>query len=392
MRIWINIKKVLIIFLSLFIVSFSLSAPYSTRNIDKLAYVIALGLDIGNSNTLKLSVQLAKPSNGSSGSSGRAYEKIVNSVECASIETGISLLNSYISRRLDLSHCKAIVISEKLAHKGVSEYMYTLLSSPRTSPHASIIISKIPSEDFLNIASPELEDLPSRFYEITLASNEYTSYTQNVTLINFFSDCVDSFKNPVATLGSSSSLPISPADNIENIGLAVFKNDILVGELNAEESILHMMVSNKLKSCTISIPNPIGDSESINLSIKLAHNTKNSVSLVNGTPFISSVVKINAKIESATQKSSYGNSSYYSNENIQLIEESCNQYLKKALNDYLYKTAKEYNCDIDGFGKYAVKYFPTIKDWQDYNWLDNFQNSTFNVSIETTIKSGNTFL
>lgn len=381
MRIWINIKKVLIIFLSLFIVFFSLSAPYSTRNIDKLAYVLALGLDIGNSNTLKLSVQLAKPSNGSNGSSGTAYEKIVNSVECASIEAGISLLNSYISRRLDLSHCKAIVISEKLAHKGVSEYMYTLLSSPRTSPHASIIISKIPSED-----------LPSRFYEITLASNEYTSYTQNVTLINFFSDCVDSFKNPVATLGSSSSLPISPADNIENIGLAVFKNDILVGELNAEESILHMMVSNKLKSCTISIPNPIGDSESINLSIKLAHNTKNSVSLVNGTPFISSAVKINAKIESATQKSSYGNSSYYSKENIQLIEESCNQYLKKALNDYLYKTAKEYNCDIDGFGKYAVKYFTTIQDWQAYNWLDNFQNSTFNVNVETTIKSGNTFL
>ena len=58
----------------------------------------------------------------------------------------------------------------------------------------------------------------------------------------------------------------------------------------------------------------------------------------------------------------------------------------------LYKTAKEYNCDIDGFGKYAVKYFPTIKDWQDYNWLDNFQNSTFNVNVETTIKSGNTFL
>ena len=143
MRIWINIKKVLIIFLSLFIVFFSLSAPYSTRNIDKLAYVLALGLDIGNSNTLKISVQLAKPSNGSNGSSGRAYEKIVNSVECASIETGISLLNSYISRRLDLSHCKAIVISEKLAHKGVSEYMYTLLSSPRTSPHANIIISKI---------------------------------------------------------------------------------------------------------------------------------------------------------------------------------------------------------------------------------------------------------
>ena len=256
--------------------------------------------------------------------------------------------------------------------------MYTLLSSPRTSPHANIIISKIPSEDFLNIASPELEDLPSRFYEITLASNEYTSYTQNVTLINFFSDCVDSFKNPVATLGSSSSLPISPADNIENIGLAVFKNDILVGELNAEESILHMMVSNKLKSCTISIPNPIGDSESINLSIKLAHNTKNSVSLVNGTPFISSVVKINAKIESATQKSSYGNSSYYSKENIQLIEESCNQYLKKALNDYLYKTAKEFNKEVANVNEAANKKISNIE-------VSAYASPDGGVSLNTTL-------
>ena len=72
--------------------------------------------------------------------------------------------------------------------------------------------------------------------------------------------------------------------------------------------------------------------------------------------------------------------------------EVADKYLKKALNDYLYKTAKEYNCDIDGFGKYAVKYFTTIQDWQAYNWLDNFQNSTFNVNVETTIKSGNTFL
>ena len=46
----------------------------------------------------------------------------------------------------------------------------------------------------------------------------------------------------------------------------------------------------------------------------------------------------------------------------------------------------------DKTGKYAVKYFTTIQDWQAYNWLDNFQNSTFNVNVETTIKSGNTFL
>ena len=389
---WNNIKKFLIIFLALFIIIFALSAPYSTHNIDKLAYVLAFGLDVGDSNTLKLSVQLSKPSDSSGGSSGGSYEKIVNGVECSSIDSGISLLNSYISRRLDLSHCKAIVISEELASKGVSEYMYTLLNNASTSPHASIIVSKIPAEDFLTFSSPELEDLPSRFYEITLTSNQYTAYTQNVTLINFFSDCVDTFTNPVATLGSTADLPITPANNIENIGLAVFKNDVLVGELSAEETIWHMIVSSKLKSCTISIPNPLGDSESISLNVKLSHDTKNNVSLINGTPYISTNVKIKVQIMSATQDSTSGNTNYYSQENIKLIENSCNEYLKNNITNYLYKTAKDYNCDIDSFGKYAVKYFSTIQDWQDYNWLDNFQDSTFNVNVETTIKSGNTFL
>ena len=67
-----HFKKVLIMFLAIFIVIFSLSAPYSTGNIDRLAYVIALGLDVGDNNDLKLSVQLSKSENSSGGSSGNS--------------------------------------------------------------------------------------------------------------------------------------------------------------------------------------------------------------------------------------------------------------------------------------------------------------------------------
>ena len=56
------------------------------------------------------------------------------------------------------------------------------------------------------------------------------------------------------------------------------------------------------------------------------------------------------------------------------------------------KTSKNYQSDIDGFGKYAVKYFYTIQDWEEYNWLENYHNSIFNVDVETTLKSGYSFL
>lgn len=117
-----NVKKISIILLAVFVILFALSAPYSTHNIDKLAYVIALGLDVGQNDKLRLTIQLSKPEGSSGGSSGSSYTNIIDTVECSSIDSGISLFNSYISRRLNLSHCKVIVISANLAAtQGVSD-------------------------------------------------------------------------------------------------------------------------------------------------------------------------------------------------------------------------------------------------------------------------------
>ena len=65
-----NTRKIFILLLAIFVILFALSAPYSTHNIDKLAYVIAMGLDVGQNNKLKLTIQLSKPEGSSGSSSG----------------------------------------------------------------------------------------------------------------------------------------------------------------------------------------------------------------------------------------------------------------------------------------------------------------------------------
>lgn len=429
MKFWLHFKKFIYVILAIFIVLFALSGVYSTRTIDKLAYVIALGLDVGENNTLKLSIQLSKPSGSSGGSSDGETKKIVNSIECSSISSGLNLFNSYLSRRVNLSHCKVIVISEELAASGISDYIYTLLNDVEMSPHANVIISKSNAREFLDSSKPELEELASKYYELAFNSSEYTGYTQNVTLIQFFSDYVDTFKQPVAILGSVNSgsiadnkesaqvsssdninaattfessnedssykageTPMDSKSNIENMGLAVFKGGKLVGELTGLETIYHLIVSNQLKSCKISIPNPIGDSETLDLNIKLGTNIKNELTFVNGNPYISTDISLDIKILSTTEGSTEENTNYYSKENTELIEKACNEYLKDSITDYLYKTSKNYQSDIDGFGKYAVKYFSTIQDWQEYDWLNNYENSIFHVMVESNLKSGYTFL
>lgn len=298
-------RRIIIILLSVFIVIFALSGAYNSQNIDRLAYVIAIGLDKGDNEPLKLSIQLSKPGNTNSSSGQDSDNNIVNSVECSSIESGLNLFDSYLSRKINLLHCKVVVISEELAAQGVSDYVYTLLNSVEMNPHANVIVSKSGSEDFLNSSKPVLESLASNYYEIALSASEYTGYTENITLINFFSDYADTFKEPVAILGAvnreesnglsstknddstdstsdinkdssyiAGETPISYKNNIENMGLAVFHGDKIVGELNGLESIFHLMVSNELESCNISIPNPLGDSESIDVNLRLKRKYK----------------------------------------------------------------------------------------------------------------------
>ena len=104
------------ILLVIFINGFS--ASYTSRKIGKLAYVHALGIDVGEKAKLKVSAQFTKSASVSPGS-GTSAEDIDNIVlvsgEADSIFSAINLLNSYIGKEINLSHCSLIIFSEEFA-------------------------------------------------------------------------------------------------------------------------------------------------------------------------------------------------------------------------------------------------------------------------------------
>ena len=76
-------------------------------------------------------------------------------------------------------------------------------------------------------------------------------------------------------------------------------------------------------------------------------------------------------------------------EKLNLIQDTVKRHLENQIYDYLNVTAKEFKSDISGLGRYAIKNFQTIDDWNNYNWLENYQNSVFKVNVDTSIKTGN---
>ena len=403
-------KKILSITILLIIILFTLSGCYDTRGVEELAYVTALGLDISENNLLLLTFQISLPSSASSPDSGSSQSNNTDTitVECNSINSGLSLANSYISKEIDLTQCKVIIISEKLAERGISEYIDTLSNNIEIRPDSKVIISRCTAKNFIKNASPTIESLTARFYEVTLKSNEYTGYTTSTEFV----DLVENIRNPTiqanAILGgvnfknkakrnsnnsniSDSSykaeeLPVEDSDTIEIFGTAVFNNDKLVGELTGIETICHLIITNKLKSCDISVPNPLTENSNIDLKINPKRNSKINVDFINGTPFISIEVFLEGYGRTLNSDIDYSSA-----EDLKKINKSAEQYLKIQLENYLYKTSKEFNSDIAGFGKKAVPKYLTIDDWLSSKWLENYKNSFFAVKVNMNIKSGSAF-
>ena len=172
----------------------------SIQSMDDLAYVVALGIDVGTNNRLKVTFQFTMPNASGDSTSGETAPTVLDSVECSSIDSGINLMNTYMSKELNLSHCKVLVFSEQLAQAGISKEIYSLVNKVQIRPDSNIIISKCDARLFIEDSKPILENLVAKYYEISPRSSEYTGYTSNVTIGEFFNSLTDTLSQPFGIL------------------------------------------------------------------------------------------------------------------------------------------------------------------------------------------------
>ena len=381
----------------------------NTSGVEGKAYVIALGLDKGDTEKLKLSLQIAVLSGSSNKSSGNqsssSEPSTVISVECSSIDSGINLINSYISKKINLSHCKAIIFSEELAIDGLSDYIYTLASNIEIRSQCHVLISRCKASQFLEHSSPIFESNPANYYERIFNSSEYSGYVENSYLYHFYDAilsttseatailCGINTKNTHSTFSNTldgsykaDETPIESKNNVEIIGTAVFKDDKLVGELDNVETMCHLIITNDLKNTTITIPSPYSSTNNLSIFLSLNKQTVNKVTFVNGYPFIECNVDVIGDVLSMENSMDLNDTN-----TINALNSYVSNYLTEIITDYLYKTSNILNSDINSFGKYALIKYATWNNWLDSDWLNNYQNAFFKVNVNVKIQDGYLF-
>lgn len=110
------------------------------------------------------------------------------------------------------------------------------------------------------------------------------------------------------------------------------------------QSIMYLITTNKLDSCSINIKNPFVENNKIDLVLAQLYHPSIDVNIVNSTPFIKINLSLECTIESSGQYFDYNNQ-----ENIKILKNEIQNFLNIQFKDYLYLISKKYNSDIVGF-------------------------------------------
>lgn len=192
--------KYLIIIVLAVIFSSAIVGAQSIQSVDDLAYAVAIGFDIGENDRIKVTFQFTMPNSSGEGPSSEIAPILVDSAESACIESAVNLMNTFVSKEINLSHCKIIVFSEEFARQGISKEIYSLMNKVQVRPHSNIIISTSTAEEYIKSVKPSLENLVAKLYEVLPQSAEYTGFTSDVTLGDFFKKLESNYEEPIAIL------------------------------------------------------------------------------------------------------------------------------------------------------------------------------------------------
>lgn len=392
---------------------------YDSREIDDLSYPLAIGLDIGEANILRLSLQMAAPlaigegggggggEGGGGGGSSKSESSSIITVDTPSIYSGLNLINNIVSKEINVSHAKIIVISKELAEQGFKEYLHALQRGREFRPNIYMVISNCPAYEYLENVKPILESNPAKYYELLLGKKFYPFYP-DTDMNDFYFQSESDDIQPVAILSdigkyedvneiaqttkkadttsvrlegqyTAGNIPIAAKRQNEFMGMAVFKNDKMIGTTNGLESACYHMIIGEYSYSYWTIPDPLVKDKIVVMNIMQRSKPKVNVKLNDKKANISIHIDLEGDFTSIQSDINYET-------NPEIMEKTVEQFLAKEITAFLNRTKEEFDSDICGFGRFVKRKFLTWDSWKKYEWFEKYKNTSFEVQVDLKIR------
>lgn len=396
---WRNHREIKVMFTILILIPF-LSGCWDSKEIEKRATVLAIGIDkaseedrkkedeishmknrfsIPDEEMIKVTAQIAIPGRiplGPQQPGGSVKPVLVVKVVGHTFEDAMLNLQQEIADELFLGHLRIIVLHEEIAREGTSRFNDFLRRNPEIRRSASLVVSKESASKYMNL-TPELERVPSLYL---------ADIVDSLTAIGKFPpNFIGLFWTIYSSKGQEPYLPylaLKEKSTIQLNGLAYFNGDKMVGKTSPLEIGIFMAVRGIGRGGYGAFVEVPGKGERVMVRA-VSRKTKTKVKLKNGKPHVSIKVQYESEIdEKESAKIQLSDSKI-----IKKIEDQTSKNTKKSIEKLIVKTQKS-KSDIFGFGEHFRAKLPQY--WKKNvktkdNWDELYRNLTFDVKVDTHI-------
>lgn len=360
---------------------FLLTGCYNYREINELAIVSGVSIRKVD-DEIELTTEVINPKKEQDASSGEEPEFIIYTSRAKSVQEAIRKMIKESPRKMYGAHIEILVIDEGIAREYLMDILDSFARDPEIRSEFKVLVGK--SDDILKITTP-LEKISSENIRNSLENNnKYLGFANVVTYHELISNVLNpniELVLPVLSMKGNVNLG-EDKENISNTsvkatsiidGMAIFRNNKLIGYLTEEESLTYNILRDSAKNFFIRTSGHDNEyivHEIIRLSSKMEFD-KNKNEMKITLTGKSAISEVNEKIDLENL------------EEVSKLEKEVNQELKKMVERSILSIQKKYNSDIFGFGdviyKSYPKYFQKIKD--EFK-QDGFQNMKVNVSVK----------
>jgi spore germination protein KC len=336
---------------------------------------------------IRLMVQLAVPGRiplgpgGSEGGGGggAAQQQTVWALDVVghTMDDAVSNLQQQVSSPLFFGHLRVIVISEKLAKRGLQNINDYLRRNSEVRRTSWMVVSKGSAVELMK-AAPELERVPTLYLTATL--------DQAVRMGKLPLDFVGLFWTNSSKRGQEGYLPyveLMENDNVLISGLAFFKGHKMVDSTTPGEIGAYMAIKG-INPAGYQVFANIPGSEQEMVVYSVTHRkSKIKVSIKNGRPHFKLQIHVEGNLREKTDVNFPLNESM-----LRDIERDIEKNAKQAIGDFIKKT-QEKGADIFGFGEYVRAKKPGYWNREIGNktrWQDMYKEATFEVAVDYKIR------
>lgn len=378
-----TLKISIAILFCLIISFFSIGCSYQ-RELNELNIAIGMGIDKDPTNPeyIKMIAQIVKPDaikndSGGDGERSKAYfnaeSKGRNSFEA------IRDFSHTIDNRLYQAHTVVIIMGNEIAKDGIGKHLDFFIRSIETRPLTKIVIAKGTAAETLDVEA-ELNKLPAMNIDNLIQTQVHDGHIIEATIQTYISALIcktESFTAPIIKIEKTGDKKILSIE-----GIAIFKQDKMIGKLSMDESRGLLWVKDLIKSGVVTVYIDEG-----NAAIEIDKASSDiTVEIHNEKPIMKVKIKVDGLLATQTCKRNLETLSGFKQ-----LERLLEKEIEKEINITL-KKVQEMNADIYGFGEEVHKHYK--KEWEqmENQWDKLFPMLQVDIEITAKMVSGGTII